>query len=69
MTIPSSLPGFPWPNGKSAAVAWSFDMDAESPLLYDDPATANRLGIMSHQAFGPLVGVPRFLDILQRHGQ
>jgi peptidoglycan-N-acetylglucosamine deacetylase len=63
------LPRFPWPDGKQAAVTWSFDVDAESPLLNDNPSVASRLAIMSHQAFGPMVGVPRFLDILSRHDQ
>ncbi len=67
-TLPG-LPGFPWPDGKKAAVTWSFDVDAETPLLHDDPSSRSRLAIMSHQAFGPLVGVPRFLDVLERHGQ
>lgn len=63
------LPGFPWPHGKRAAVTWSFDIDAESPLLHDMPGAGARLATMTHQAFGPLVGVPRFLDLLARHGQ
>ncbi len=53
-----------WPDGKSCAVAFTFDVDAESPLLTTDPAFADRMGVMSHQAYGPLVGVPRLLDIL-----
>ncbi|MGW4823441.1 polysaccharide deacetylase family protein [Streptomyces sp. NPDC004227] len=64
-----NLPGFPWPDGKRAAVTWSFDVDAESPVLHDEPGAATRLATMSHQMFGPLVGVPRFLDLLERHGQ
>jgi peptidoglycan/xylan/chitin deacetylase (PgdA/CDA1 family) len=63
------LPGFPWPDGKKAAVTWSFDIDAESPLLHDMPGSGARLATMTHQMFGPLVGVPRFLDVLARHGQ
>ena len=61
------LEKFPWPNGKKAAVAWSFDVDAESPLLQADKSMALRLATMSHQMFGPLVGVPRFLDLLKRY--
>lgn len=59
---------FPWPDGAKAAATLSFDVDAESPLLQHDAAMATRLGLMSHQAFGPLVGVPRILDMLARHG-
>lgn len=32
------------------------------------PQTAQRMGIISHQAYGPLVGVPRLLRMLERHG-
>ncbi|MGU3653580.1 polysaccharide deacetylase family protein [Mycolicibacterium sp. A43C] len=53
-----------WPNGKKCAVAFTFDVDAESPLLSTDPALADRMGVMSHQAYGPLVGLPRLLGIL-----
>lgn len=53
-----------WPDGKTCAVAFTFDVDAESPLLTTDPAFADRMGTMSHQAYGPLVGVPRLLGIL-----
>jgi len=53
-----------WPHGKTCAVAFTFDVDAESPLLTTDPAFADRMGTMSHQAYGPLVGIPRLLGIL-----
>jgi peptidoglycan/xylan/chitin deacetylase (PgdA/CDA1 family) len=62
----SAPQGFPWPDGYRAAAALTFDVDAETPLLHDDPTTAMRLGLMSHQMFGPKVGVPRILDILAR---
>jgi peptidoglycan/xylan/chitin deacetylase (PgdA/CDA1 family) len=58
---------FSWPQGKKAAAALSFDVDAETPLLYADPSMGSRLGLMTHQMFGPLVGVPRILDLLARH--
>jgi peptidoglycan/xylan/chitin deacetylase (PgdA/CDA1 family) len=63
------LPGFPWPEAKKAAVTWSFDIDAESPVLYAEAGSGTRLATMSHQMFGPLVGVPRFLDLLARYEQ
>ena len=31
------------------------------------PANAERMSVMSHQAYGPLVGVPRLLGLLGRH--
>lgn len=57
-----------WPEGFEAAVVLTFDLDAESGVLWEFPDTARRLGILSHQAYGPLVGLPRLLRILRRHG-
>ena len=57
-----------WPDGYQAAASFSFDVDAESAVLHASPASADRPGVMSHQSYGPLVGVPRILDILDRHG-
>jgi peptidoglycan-N-acetylglucosamine deacetylase len=57
-----------WPNGKKAAVAFTFDVDAESPLLVADPKFAERMATISHQAYGPMVGLPRILDALKSTG-
>lgn len=56
-----------WPGTARAAVALTFDVDAESSVLFDAPDARHRLSIMSHQAYGARVGVPRFLEILRRH--
>ncbi len=55
-----------WPAGYRAAAAISFDVDAESAILADRPDAAARLTVMSHQAYGPRVGVPRLLRVLER---
>ena len=57
-----------WPEGRRAAAAFTFDVDAESAVLFSSPGSERRPGVMSHQAYGPLVGVPRILRILDRHG-
>jgi peptidoglycan/xylan/chitin deacetylase (PgdA/CDA1 family) len=57
-----------WPDGKSAAAAFTFDVDAESAVLYAAPGSEHRAGVMSHQAYGPLSGVPRLLKLLDRLG-
>ncbi len=44
----------------------TFDVDAESVMLAADPANEARASLMSHQAYGPLVGVPRILSLLAR---
>jgi peptidoglycan-N-acetylglucosamine deacetylase len=60
-----------WPDGKTAAAAFTFDVDAESAVLWGPSGTLEavgaRMSVMSHQAYGPLVGVPRILDLLERH--
>lgn len=56
-----------WPYGKRAAACFTFDVDAESALLGASPGSASRMSAMTHQAYGPLVGVPRILETLARH--
>ncbi len=56
-----------WPRGYRAAASFTFDVDAESAVLSAAPGSQGRAGVMSHQSYGPLVGVPRILRILQRH--
>lgn len=65
VTTPPPAPQ--WPDGIRAAAALTFDLDAESPVLTADRANGRRLGVMSHQAYGPLTGVPRLLRLLERH--
>jgi peptidoglycan/xylan/chitin deacetylase (PgdA/CDA1 family) len=64
-TIPTPAEPIIWPDGKKAAAAFTFDVDGESPLLTADEKFGRLMGLMSHQAYGPLVGVPRILDILR----
>lgn len=59
---------FPWPRGARAAAAFTFDVDAESCVLANDPDAAGRMSLMGHQAYGPRVGTPRLLRILERRG-
>ena len=57
-----------WPEGYTAAACLTFDLDAEAAVLTVDISSVYRMSPMSHQAYGPLVGVPRILDLLARHG-
>jgi peptidoglycan-N-acetylglucosamine deacetylase len=57
---------FRWPNESGAACAITFDVDAESAILAVDRRFAERASTMSHQAYGPKVGVPRLLGVLER---
>ena len=65
----SAVPPAPiaWPAGISAAACLTFDMDAEAPILTADISSISRMTPMSHQSYGPLVGVPRILGLLDRH--
>jgi len=45
----------------------TFDVDAETPILTESSLYARNLGVMSHQAYGPLVGVPRILELLREY--
>ncbi len=59
---PNPSPAFPV--GYRAALALSFDADAETGVLVAKPSAVNDAMAMTHQAFGPKVGVPRLLRIL-----
>src|SRR6266516_1076227 len=65
----SAVPPAPiaWPPGVTAAACLTFDMDAEAPMLTTDISAITRMTAMSHQSYGPLVGVPRILALLNRH--
>ena len=63
-----TVPGFPWPAGKRAALCVTFDMDAEAAVLAVDEAFTRRPSVMSHQQYGPVTGVPRLLAMLQGLG-
>ena len=65
----SATPPVPvtWPAGIQAAACLTFDIDAESAVLTADRSSINRMSPMSHQSYGPLVGVPRILGLLDRH--
>ena len=56
-----------WPQGRRAAAVLGFDLDAEDVAITIDPDSRHRLSVMSHQAYGPLTGVPRILDLLERY--
>lgn len=57
-----------WPEGARAAVAVTFDLDAESVMLALDPGMVDRPSLMSHQRYGPTTGVPRLLALLAKRG-
>ncbi|WP_310268757.1 polysaccharide deacetylase family protein [Haloactinomyces albus] len=64
MTFPDG--SFPWPQNFRAAASFTFDVDAESCVLAHDPGATGRMSLMGHQAYGPRVGTPRLLRLLER---
>jgi peptidoglycan-N-acetylglucosamine deacetylase len=56
-----------WRGESSAVGVLSFDVDAESPILAQGRRHAENAMVMSHQAYGPLVGVPRLLELLREY--
>ncbi len=58
----------PWPNGAKCAVAFTFDMDADSILHLSHPEDSyRRIAAISELQYGPKVGVPRILDLYERY--
>src|SRR5689334_7428758 len=55
-----------WRGGAAAVASISFDVDAETPILAEGAHYATHLSTMSHQAYGPRVGVPRILELARR---
>jgi peptidoglycan/xylan/chitin deacetylase (PgdA/CDA1 family) len=60
-------PAGDWRQGAAAVAVLSFDVDAEAPILAEGDRYAKDLSTMSHQAYGPRVGVPRILKLLAVH--
>lgn len=58
----------PWHGGAAAVAALTFDVDAETPILAQSRRYADHMMTMSHQSYGPDVGVPRILDMLDELG-
>jgi peptidoglycan/xylan/chitin deacetylase (PgdA/CDA1 family) len=55
-----------WKAEARCAVGLTFDVDGETLWISKDPANENRLGVLSQGAYGPKVGVPLILDLLER---
>jgi peptidoglycan-N-acetylglucosamine deacetylase len=58
-----------WPDGYQCAAVLSFDEDGECiPFAYDAANGHRRLTLQSEASYGPNIGTPRILDLLERHG-
>jgi peptidoglycan-N-acetylglucosamine deacetylase len=59
----------PWPNGARCAVAFTFDMDADSILhLAHHTSADTRVAALSMLRYGPEVAVPRLVDLYEQFG-
>lgn len=55
-----------WPQGIKMGVALTFDLDAETFWFSRTMDSKNNPNLMAEGAYGPNVGVPRILDMLDR---
>jgi len=55
-----------WPDGIQSAVCFTFDLDAESMQIDFDPANIDRPTQLSQGRYGPRVGVPLILSLLDQ---
>ncbi|MBI4519981.1 MAG: polysaccharide deacetylase [Gemmatimonadetes bacterium] len=53
-----------WPSGSTSAFCLTFDLDAETMWIAKDAANLTRRSVLSQGAYGPKVGVPLILDLL-----
>jgi len=58
-------PRFIWPNGHRCAAMLCFDVDGETTVLSESPGLQKRRTLMSQCEYGPRVGVPRLLGLLE----
>ncbi|MCF8067117.1 MAG: polysaccharide deacetylase [Desulfobacterales bacterium] len=56
-----------WPKNQKCAVAFTFDFDAESVWIAEDPENKNRPGVLSQGHYGAKVAVPLIMELLKKH--
>jgi len=61
------VPPESWLGNRAAALALTFDVDAESNLLSRSDHYLEHLATVSHQQYGPRIGVPRLIAMLAQH--
>jgi peptidoglycan/xylan/chitin deacetylase (PgdA/CDA1 family) len=61
-------PRFGWPRGARCAAMLCFDVDGETTALGEDPSLAGRRTLLSQCGYGPRIGVPRILGLLDHLG-
>jgi peptidoglycan-N-acetylglucosamine deacetylase len=61
-------PRFRWPDSARCAAMLCFDVDGETTALSEDPQLSRRRTLMSQCEYGPRIGVPRLLGLLDHLG-
>lgn len=62
-----SFPDYTWPSGKRSAVAFTLDLDAESPYFWVTRQQQTKsLGELEQRRYGPRQGVARILALLKK---
>jgi peptidoglycan/xylan/chitin deacetylase (PgdA/CDA1 family) len=56
-----------WPEGMQCAVLFSFDVDGETLWISRNPENWKRPSNLAQGAYGPKVGVPKILKVLEKH--
>ena len=56
-----------WPKKYKCAVSFTFDFDAESVWIAENPENAKRPGVLSQGHYGAKVAVPLILELLKKH--
>jgi peptidoglycan/xylan/chitin deacetylase (PgdA/CDA1 family) len=57
-----------WPDGIRSTVMFSYDVDGETLWISRDPKNWDRPANLAQGAYGPRVGVPKILTVLEKHG-
>jgi len=57
-----------WQSDFKCAAALTFDLDGETVWVAVDPASKDKPGVLSQGRYGPKVGVPLILSLLERTG-
>lgn len=61
-------PRFTWPDGRRCAVVLCFDVDGETTAFSESERHAASVTLLSQCRYGPSVGVPRLLGLLDHLG-
>ena len=57
-----------WPKNARCAVSFTFDFDAESVWIAENPANVDKPGVLSQGRYAPRVAIPLILALLERQG-